>query len=450
MKTVFTILILLITQTALPGQTQTLDDYIRTGLENNLQLRQKNLDLQAEISRLKQSRSLFFPNVDLASSYTKASGGRTIDFPVGDLLDPVYQSLNDLTGSNFPTNLENVNEQLIPDNFHDTRLQISQPLFNTDIYYSYKARKSAVSVVEAQRDAYRQELIKEIKLAYYRYAQSEEAMRILESNRRQLEELKRLNRSLVENGKATEDAVYRAQYQLDELDSDLAETRSRTIAARSHFNFLLNRDLQDSIHVAEPSPEVQTTLQTVPRDRAIETALQGREEIVALESEKQATQQLLNLEKASYLPTLYVGASIGYQGEAFRFGGDEDYQLLRVSLSIPIFRGLQRHHKVEEARISLRQSETRLNEVRRQIRLQVIQAHENLRAAREHLTAKESKRRSAQKTFEIIEKKYREGQVLLIDFLDAQTNYLNSRLEVNIAAFRLKQEQAAFERTLSI
>ena len=140
----------------------------------------------------------------------------------------------------------------------------------------------------------------------------------------------------------------------------------------------------------------------------------------------------------------------GTRGRRFRFGGDEDYQLLQVNLTIPLFQGLQRKHKVEEARISLRQSETRLEEVRQQIRLQVIQAHENLRAAREHLAAKESKHRSAGKTFEIIEKKYREGQVLLIDFMDAQTNYLNARLEVSIAVYRLKQEEAAFQRTLSL
>lgn len=448
MKTVFTIVLLFFIQSILSAQT--LDEYIQIGLENNLQLRQEDQDLQVAVSRLKQSRSLFFPAVDIKSSYTKAAGGRTIDFPVGDLLNPVYQSLNELTGSNFPTNIRNVNEQLIPDNFHDTRMQIAQPLFNTDIYFSYKALKSAVSVAEARRDAYRQELIMEIKQAYYRYAQTVEALRILESNRDLIEEIKRLNTSYVENGKATEDAIYRAQYQLDELESDLAEARSRRISAQSYFNFLLNRDLKDSIHVDDTRPDLQPSLFTLPRDQAIQTALQEREEITAVESGMQVGQALLKLEKASYLPSLSAGASVGYQGEAFRFGGDEDYQLLQVNLTLPLFQGLQRKHKVEEARISLRHSETRLEEVRQHIRLQVIQAHENLRAAREHLAAKESKHRSAKKTFEIIEKKYREGQVLLIDFMDAQTNYLNARLEVSIAEYRLKQEEAAFQRTLSL
>jgi len=32
------------------------------------------------------------------ASYTKADGGRTIDLPLGDLLNPVYQSLNQLMG----------------------------------------------------------------------------------------------------------------------------------------------------------------------------------------------------------------------------------------------------------------------------------------------------------------------------------------------------------------
>lgn len=429
---------------------QALEKYIETGLENNFQLRQQQQEVQISLAQLRQSRGLFFPDVDFSSSYTKAAGGRTIDFPVGDLLNPVYRSLNDLTGANFPTNIENVNEQLIPDNFHDTRLQVSQPLINTDIYFSYKAQKSAVSVAEAERDAYKRELIKEIKQAYYRYAQSVEAIRILESNRSVLEEIKRLNESLVENGKATEDAVYRAQFQLDDLESNLADARSRRVAARSHFNFLLNRDLQENIIVEETEEEPELSPAVMSVDEAIDAALEEREEIDAIQAGSEVQQQLLNLEKASYLPKLSAGVSAGYQGEAFRFSGEEDYQLLQVNFTFPIFSGMRRNHKIEEAKIAYQQIQTRYEEVRQHIRFQVIQAYEDLISAYQNLTARESKLRSAEKTFGIIEKKYREGQVLLIDYLDAQTTYFNSRQEVSIAIYQLKQKQAEFERALSI
>jgi hypothetical protein len=37
------------------------------------------------------------------TDYFMAGGGRTVDFPVGDLLNPVYTTLNQLTGgNNFP------------------------------------------------------------------------------------------------------------------------------------------------------------------------------------------------------------------------------------------------------------------------------------------------------------------------------------------------------------
>lgn len=80
-----------------------LDDYIREGLSSSQSIRQQNFVLEKNIYALKEAKSMFGPNVTFSTTYTKADGGRTIDFPTGDLLNGAYATLNKLTGSNsFP------------------------------------------------------------------------------------------------------------------------------------------------------------------------------------------------------------------------------------------------------------------------------------------------------------------------------------------------------------
>src|SRR5579871_1755248 len=88
-----------------------LDNYLRVGLDSNLALHQRNFDLQRAQLDLRRARSLFYPQAGFSSQYTLANGGRTQEIPVGDLLNGIYSTLNQLTGSN---KLSPVTNQSIP------------------------------------------------------------------------------------------------------------------------------------------------------------------------------------------------------------------------------------------------------------------------------------------------------------------------------------------------
>jgi len=96
----FLYLVFLVTPTL---AQQVLDTYIKEGLADNLVLQEKNASLEQSLLALKDAKSFFLPSLDFGATYTLAGGGRTISFPVGDLLNPVYSTLNKLTAStNFP------------------------------------------------------------------------------------------------------------------------------------------------------------------------------------------------------------------------------------------------------------------------------------------------------------------------------------------------------------
>jgi outer membrane protein len=123
------------------AQAQTaLDGYLEEGIQNNLVLKGKNISLKQSMLALKDAKSFFLPSMDFAANYTLANGGRAIILPLGDLLNGVYSSLNTLMDRQMFPQLQNVEEQFLPNNFYDARVRVSYPIFNPDLIYNKQIR----------------------------------------------------------------------------------------------------------------------------------------------------------------------------------------------------------------------------------------------------------------------------------------------------------------------
>src|SRR5919206_3088882 len=116
------------------GQTA-LDNYIKRGLDSNLALKQQTFDLQKAKLDLERAKALFYPQVGFNAQYTLAIGGRTIDVPLGDLLNNVYSSLNQLTSSTKFPQVQNQSIQFLPNDFHETKVEVSMPIYNPSLTY---------------------------------------------------------------------------------------------------------------------------------------------------------------------------------------------------------------------------------------------------------------------------------------------------------------------------
>jgi outer membrane protein TolC len=434
----------------MPALSQSiLDDYVALGKKNNLALKQEDFKLSKSIEALREAKGLFLPSVYFNASYTLADGGRTIDIPIGDLLNPVYATLNGLTDSqNFPTDLANANEQLLPNNFHDTRLEFRLPIFNTDIYYNYKAKSSLISVQQAQRDTYEKELVKEIKTGYYKYLQTLEVLNIYDSTETVLKELVKVNESLVKNDKATRDAVYNAQYELSDLYGKKAEAYRQHQLAKSYFNFLLNRELGDSIYT---DPAIILFNKTIDELGSLQDqAIQNRDELQQIHYGLEANQYVVKLNKGSKLPNLSVGGAAGFQGFGYDFDSRQDYGLLQFNLSVPLFTGNRNNSKMQQAAIEVDRMRTREQELQQQIRVQVVDAYRNLKAAQSMVAARAAGAKSAAESFKIIKRKYEESKVILVEYLDARTKFTNSQISLAIAQYDVLIREAELQRVLAL
>ena len=437
------------------GQSTVLEQYIAEGLKSNLQLQREQLNVVQSLSSLAQSRSYFFPQVSVGSAYTLAAGGRKITIPVGDLMNPVYSSINYLTATNaivgdetsFPQ-IENSTTTFLPNNFHETKLRIIQPLFNSDIYYGYKAQKELITVQQAQKNVYENELRYSITASYMQYLQTGEAISILESTRQFLVELVALNRKLVSNDKITRDALLTSEYELAKVDQQLSEAEKNNLTAQAYFNFLLNRDwdatiLKDSVLVSGVV-DIQT-IETLAGQ-----AVANRQEIKQLEGARRASTVALDMAQANqFLPKLSAVADVGYQGFEYKFSSDQQFALMQFNLTWDLFRGMERKAKTRQAEVDQQILDNRINHTKKLIELEVVQAHQELRASEKAFVAAQSGIRSAERALQIVNARYREGQALLIELLDAQNKLTLAQLNQSVTRYELLRKEAALQKAVA-
>jgi len=430
------------------AQSAVLEKYIQEGIKSNLQLQQEELNYQRRVEDLEIARALFMPQLGVNASYSLANGGRKISIPIGDLLNPVYSTLNSLTGtSNFPM-VENQSTQFLPNNFHDTKLRVIQPIFNPDIYFNYKAQKDLVSVQQAQRNAYENDLKYNIASSYYQYLETEASLKILHQTRSILQELLKINQRLVSNEKATKDVVLTTDYELDKLDQQLADAEKNNAVARSYFNFLLNRDLNMEIEQDTMFISGVTTKYDLQELRT--TALENRQELRQTQGGLDATNELTTLNKASVaLPKISVVGDAGYQGYYYKFNNDQRYWLVQFSLTWDIFKGGEKQARVQQAKIDYQIAENRMEQLKKQIELQVIQSYHEFEAAQRSFSTSLSGVKTTERSFQIIRSKYAEGQAIMLEYLDAENKLTTARLTQVINTYELLRKEAALQRTIA-
>ena len=417
----------------LQAQSEILETYVNEGLEHNLSLQERSLNYAQSVSALQEAKGLFLPHLSFQASYTLAGGGRAIQFPVGDLFNPVYASLNQITGENaFPTDLENVNEQFLPDNFHETKFRLIQPIFDSDIYFNYKARQDLISVEDARRKAYEQELGRDIRIAYFQYLQTESALAVYESAKELLEEILRVNKRLHENNKVTYDAIYSAEFELSKMDRDIITALRDIQVSRSYFNFLLNRDLDMPIKI---DSALQIKMEIEKLEELQTQALSSRQELTQLSMAQAANDKQVSLNKFQALPKVNAVVDAGYQGFNYTFDQDQDFWLAQFSLSWDIFKGFRNKSRTQQSKIQGNILRTQHDQLSQQIQLQVKQSFFEVEAAQAGITSARAGVKSARDVFRLTRKKYGEDQASLLELQEARTRLTQAELTLNIQTY---------------
>ncbi len=423
---------------------QVLDTYIKEGLANNLVLQDKNASLEQSLLALKDAKSFFIPSVDFGASYTLAEGGRTIAFPVGDLLNPVYSTLNKLTASNKFPQIENVSEQLLPDNFYDTRFRTTLPLLNTDLIYQQQIRKEQVNWTSYQVEIYRATLIQDIRVAYFNFCAAHSSISILKNTLQLVDQNLKDTRSLVENGKRLPAAVLRAESELEQVKSLLIEAELKTNNAAQYLNFLVNRPLDQSVAFEEIPLDLSRLDQLLLEDLHPQNP-----EMRAMQSMETIQETVLKSGKNYWVPKLSTYADIGSQGFDWSFDSQSKYLMWGLNFSMPVFQGGRNQNQIKRNVLGLESVQRQKELVNQKLNLSLQTQRNEVKTLHAALQSSEKKLVSASAYLKLVDRGFKDGSQSLLEFIDARNQYTQAALQKNISAYKLQMALAQLERQLS-
>jgi outer membrane protein len=433
--------ILLTVLSAIPNQSRAqniLKAYIDEGLKNNLSLKSREISLDQSLLALKEARSFFLPTADFQTQYTLAAGGRSIDLPIGDMLNGVYSTLNQLTNSQSFPQLANVSEQFLPNNFYDARIRIAYPIINSDRRYNKKIKETAVQLEENEIEIYKAELIMNIRQAYYQYCMAFKAIEVFTTAQTLVNQNIRDTEIFIRNGKALPAQLMRARSEAASIESRIISSKLQMENARNYFNFLLNKEPESEVIFSEPDlPE---------NSGSSNTSTQKRSEIIKLETAMDIQSHVIESKQQFYMPKVNVFADLGSQAFNFEFNRNSFYAMGGLQVEIPLFNGNRNRIQTQQARLDLNKLQLQKDLVEDQLSLSSRKAFNEVLSAKAIYKSSEEQLKAAESYFNLIEKGYKDGRHTMIEYLDARNQLTQSALQQTLTAYQILMAQAAYDR----
>jgi outer membrane protein TolC len=441
MKLPLSLFLLVMPFACILGQKSILDEYIEMGFQQNIVVQQKLISAEKALLSLQSAQSLYQPTFAFQGGYQTGEGGRSISFPVGDMLNPVYATLNQLTKSSAFPQIANVETNFFPRNFYDVKLTSVMPIYNRDISINKEIQSQTLGIQKADIQVYKRELVKNIKTAYLNYLMAHKAIGIYQNGLLLAQEGKKINEKLLANGKGLPAYILRSENEVVQMASQLSEAEKQAESAKMYFNFLLNRELQTEI---KTNFDEQEALDILKKNQMADA--DQREELGMLKQAISLQQSVVKMNESFYLPKLNGYLNLGSQSSNWDFNQKSTYYLLGMQLDIPIFSGKRNLNKIKQSAMDVDMAKKSLDLTSKQVSLALQIAQKNLTQTWVAFRASQKQIDVANTYQKLIDKGYKEGVNTYIETLDARSQWTNAHLALNINQFKILIAAAQVER----
>jgi outer membrane protein TolC len=423
-----------------------LDKYVEIGIKNSIVLQQKNISLDKAVYSLKEANSLFFPSINLKGDYQSGEGGRQIAIPLGDMLNPVYGTLNQLTMSNSFPQISNVETNFFPKNFYDVKLRTSMPIINADLFYNRDIQKQQIKISEFEIEIYKKELSKNIKVAYYQYLSAAKAISVYENAIKVAQEAKRINEKLLNNGKTVKAYVLRAESEIQNLQSKITNSKQQEKNAQLYFNFLINAS---NDQVIDTLGSTELGEENIKNYLVSDLAISDRAELKAINQSISILSTVNNMNKNYWLPKLNGFIDLGSQASDWKYNDKSRYYFLGLQLDIPLFAGGNQLYKIKKSKLDIDLQKSQLMYMQQQLNLSANVAKNSIKSHYQSYQSAIQQTIAAKAYLDLIDKGYKEGINTFIETLDARNQLTISQIQELISKYDLMASIAVYEREIN-
>ena len=445
----------------------TLDDCIRYALENTIDVKNARIDEQISQAKVKETTGLGLPQIDGSVNITDNPKLSRIYQKYDASSDGVFGDLSQIPGIKD-------GDVVAFQNFFQLRssadagLNINQLLFSSTYLVGLKAASTYKQLSFRTTEQTKITTIEKVTKAFYAVLIDVERVGRLDNNIARLDSTLKTTKAMNENGFTEAIDVDRLQVNLNNLKTDRLKTLNL-----QNLNLLLLK-FQMNYPIDKPLV-VKGDLNVVMNDNLFSDYEQGwdyknRIEYKVLETQRELQRLNVKNKQSNGHPQLTANAGLGYSTQSDNLGGlfktksdiadfgpigpDKWYPYSRIglTLSIPIFSGLQRTYQVQQEKLALLKIENNFASLKQNIDLSIQQNSITYRNSVESLKSQQENLALADKVARITKIKYEQGVGSNIEVIDAegsvrdaQVNYYNALYDALIAKVDLDKAFAKLD-----
>ena len=401
----FVFWLIILSSNSLAQQSLTLQDYLALAIENNPRLVQLRISIEQSRTGITSAYSSFYPSVNLSSSYRNnedPSGGRS--------------------GS------------------YSSSIGLSLPLYQGgNIRAGVKIARIQVQMAEENYRQGEDEVILSVKEAFFKILLKQEQIALADDVLKRRKEDLVLIRLKYDAGRESSPAVKEAEASLLQSEYDREQTEEELILAQIELNQLVGRPRRAETSIEYEDEEIEfPSLESL-----IEEAKAQRPDILSERANSDVLKAQITQAKSDYFPKVSLSSSYGWGGNDFsKQTGDWS---AGVSLSLPIFEGFSTQAKVKEANLSLKEQDSRIQELELQIEQEIEQAYSNWELAGKVIQVNQKTLQAAREIYQLTKLQYEQGltsyfflQQKESDLANAESRYINALYNLRVSIARLE------------
>ncbi|MGB3466713.1 MAG: TolC family protein [Cyclobacteriaceae bacterium] len=430
----------------------TLDECVEYALKNNEQLKINAFNKEIAKGTIGETRALGLPQINAVAGFQDNIEIQT-SF-IQDFVSPATYAI--LFQEDILEERELAPAATFPAQFGvpvtgNAGFSVSQMIFNGSYFVGLQAAKALKDLTDKEYIQSEIDVVDAVSKAYYLVLVTQENVNLLTANYQRIKNLYDETNKMKENGFAEKIDVTRLKIQLNNLKTAISSSTEMLTVAIAALKMQMGMPLDESFTTTASLEEASAELNNLPL-----TTLNASDRIeykILLENRNLAQLDIKN-NKVQYLPNLNAGFNLGWTAGAAKFNDlftfDDQtwfrYTNWGLTLNVPIFDGLSKKYKIDQARSKLSQVELGMQQLERSFKIQEINARASLKNALTDLSAQAENVELAKEVFRVTDIKFKEGVGSNINRIDAdiawnqaQTNYYSALYNALVAKIELEK-----------
>ncbi|HHE54565.1 MAG TPA: TolC family protein [Caldithrix abyssi] len=401
----------------------TLDKAISLALDRNRDIKVAELEVEKSHKKVKESFGNLLPSFDASGQYTRNIKKPVIFLPPGTPFGPPGGG---------PTVME-----IGYDNSYNGTISASLPIFMKQIYSGLKLSKQNLKL---SKESYRESkinTISNVKKAYYGVLLTRELRDFMRMSLKDAEDNLENVRKMHKQGLVADYDLLKAEVQIENLKPNVMQAEDNYKLAIDGLKIAigLNSDVEIKV-LGQLKYDENAQIPTL--DEALTELLAHNTTLRKLYFQTELTKTSIELAKAEFYPSLVAFGNYQYQTQADDFKFSDYYwvktAMVGLQLQIPLFHGLSRVAKVQQAELSHRQVIEQQSAVTEAIKTQLHSVLYQMAQAKKRIEVQKKSIEQAQLGYRIAQSRYKNG--------------LGTQLEVNDAEVALTQARFNYAKAV--